>query len=186
MVDEKVWERVTNGTKAIYIKGNGSRRDADVLVCAKLRRYYSYPAQGDPIYVDGVCFWSGGVRIENFPERHSDNCTQKHKDSKLWFKPTARIFKNLRNTMIKNGNIKDGLAPSYFIEGLLYNVPDGRFGGTEQLNFKDVLEWLLGADRSTFTCANGQFKLLGNGSVTWPDANCTTFLNAVKNYWDKA
>jgi hypothetical protein len=104
--------------------------------------------------VDGACFWStnGGARIKNFPERHSDNCTQKHQDTKGWLKPTVRIFKNLRNTMIKNGTIRDGLAPSCFIEGLLYNVPDGRFGGTEQINFKDVLEWLLAADRSQSSC----------------------------------
>lgn len=25
--------------------------------------------------------------------------------------------------------IVDGLAPSYFLEGLLYNVPDENFGG---------------------------------------------------------
>jgi len=179
---------VQPGNKAVFIKGNGTRRNADVLVCAKLRRYYSFPLYGEPSYVDGICFWpaNGGIRIENYPERHSENCTTKHQDTKGWFKHTARVFKNLRNTMIEKSIIRDGLAPSYFIEGMLYNVPDGGYGGSEQLNFKDVLEWLLAADRSTFVCANGQFKLLGNGIVTWPAENCTAFLNAVKKYWDNA
>jgi len=185
---KKFGSDVEPGTKAIYIKGNDSRRDADVLVCAKLRRYYSYPATGTPSYVEGICFWptNGGDRIENYPEIHSTNCTKKHQDTKTWFKHTARIFKNLRNTMITKGQIKDGLAPSYFIEGMLYNVPNVQFGGSEQLNFKDVLNWLLAADRRTFVCANEQFKLLGNANVTWPAANCTAFLDAVKKYDDAA
>ena len=49
--------------------------------------------------------------------------------------------------MLDNGLIAAGLAPSYFIEGLLYNVPIDRFGGGRQLpNFLDVLNWLLEAD----------------------------------------
>lgn len=174
-------------SKAVFIKGNGTRRDADVLVCAKLRRYYSYPESGEPRYTDGICFFlPDGTRIENYPERHYDNCVQKHQNTNQWFKHTVRIFKNLRNTMIQKGQIKDGLAPSYFIEGLLYNVPAPKFGGSEQLNFKDVLEFLLQADRSKFECANEQFYLLGNTNVTWPAANCAAFLDAVKKYNDAA
>jgi hypothetical protein len=179
---------VQPGTKAVFINGSGARRNADVLVCAKLRRYYSFPQYGNPTYVDGVCFWpsNGGDRVENFPEVHSDNCTSKHKNTNGWFKHTARIIKNLRNTMIEKNIIRDGLAPSYFIEGMLYNVPADRFGGTEQVNFRDVLVWLLSAKRDDFVCANEQFKLLGRGNVTWPPENCTALLNAVKKYWDNA
>ena len=86
--------------------------------------------------------------------------------------------------MIEKKIIREGLAPSYFIEGMLYNVPKDRFGGTEQVNFRDVLDWLMAAKGGDFSCANGQFKLLGNGNVTWPPKNCTAFLNAVKKYWD--
>ncbi|MCW2194991.1 hypothetical protein AB7M45_007764 [Bradyrhizobium elkanii] len=185
---KKYGNDVQPGNKAVFIKGNGtSRRDADVLICAKLRRYYSFPEFGQPHYVDGICFFlPSGIRIENFPEKHAENCTTKHQDTRQWFKPTVRIFKNLRNTMIKNKIIEDGLAPSYFIEGMLYNVPPTKFGGSEQMNFKDVLNWLLSADRDKFVCANEQFKLLGGAHVTWPAANCTQFLNAVKSYNDAA
>jgi hypothetical protein len=184
---KKYGSDVNPGKKAVFIKGNGTRRDADVLVCAKLRRYFTFPAYGDPVFADGVCFFlPDGTRIENFPEKHSENCTTKHQQTNQWFKHTVRIFKNLRNNMIENKIIEEGLAPSYFIEGLLYNVPPPQFGGTEQLNFRDVLNWLLTADRSEWVCANEQYKLLGNGHVTWPDANCTKFLNAVKAYNDAA
>ena len=172
---KKYGSDVKPGTKAIFIKGNGTRRDADVLVCAKLRRYYTFPQYGDPVFVEGICFFlPGGTRIESSPIQHSDNCTTKHQETQQWFERRFAYFENLRNTMIEKRIITDGLAPSYFIEGMLYNVPKDRFGGTERLNFNDVLVWLLAADRSEFVCANEQFKLLGNTHVTWPAANCTT------------
>jgi len=177
---------ITPGNKAIFVKGNDSRRDADVVVCAKLRRFYSFPAYGQPTQAEGICFFlpDGITRIENFPSLHSDNTTTKHQATNQWFKPTVRVFKNLRNALVKSGTIPDGLAPSYFIEGLLYNVPPDRYGGTKQQNFRDVLDYLLNADRNKFVCANEQFYLLRNSPVTWPADNCAAFLNAATQYWN--
>lgn len=89
---KKYGSDVNPGTKAIFIKGNGTRRDADVLACAKLRRYFTFPAYGDPVFVDGICFFlPNGTRIENFPERHSENCSTKHQDTKQWFWTNSRL-----------------------------------------------------------------------------------------------
>lgn len=175
---------VQPGSKAIFIKGSGTRRDADVLVCAKLRRYHRFKGWGDQRYVEGIRFFrSDGTRIDNFPTQHSANCTQKHQATSNWFKHTVRIFKNLRNTMIEKKLIEDGLAPSYFVEGLLYNVPTAQFGGAEQQNFQDVLSWLNDADRSKFKCANEQYYLLNPTSpVTWRAEKCSTFLSAAIIY----
>lgn len=179
---------VQPGTKAIFLKGSGARRDADVLVCAKLRRYHSFKSWNDQAYVEGICFFrSDGTRIDNFPAQHSDNCTQKHKDTQNWFKHTVRVYKNLRNTMVEKKLIPDGLAPSYFLEGLLYNVPAGRFGGTEQQNFKDTLDWLNANDRSKFLCANERYYLFHPTSpVTWRAESCSKFLTAAMEYWNKS
>ena len=110
---------------------------------------------------------------------------KKHQDTNSWFKPTVRIFKNLRNKLVADKVIEDDLAPSYFIEGLLYSVPTIRFGGSEQTNFKDVLEWLLQSDRSKFVCANELYYLFWEGSpVAWRANKCTTFLNAAAELWN--
>jgi hypothetical protein len=96
------------------------------------------------------------------------------------------VYKNIRNTMISNGLIADGLAPSYFLEGLLYNVPKNRFGGTAQQNLKDTLGWLSATDRSKFSCANEIYYLCHPSSpVAWRADNCTKFLSAATNYWNK-
>jgi hypothetical protein len=178
---------VVVGPKAITITGNGSRRDADVLVCAEFRRYYSFQNEYNPNVAEGICFFlPDGTKIENFPEQHHDNCTSKHQGTHRLFKPTVRVYKNLRNKLIEDRLLADGVAPSYFLEGMLYNVPPDRFGGTHSANFIDTLNWIIQADRSKFECANEQFYLLfENSPVTWTAAKCNTFLNAAINYWNK-
>lgn len=178
---------VVVGSKAIRVNGNGSRRDADVIVCAEFRRYHSFKGTYNASYESGICFFlPNGARIENFPKQHSANCTTKHQATNQWLKPTVRTFKNLRNKMIQDGTLADGVAPSYFIEGLFYNVASDRFGGSHTANFTDTLNWILAADRTKFVCANEQFYLLNDHSpVTWTAAKCNTFLNAVVAYWDK-
>ncbi len=183
---KKYGNDVQPGTKAIYIKGNGSRRNADVLVCCKHRRYIRFKSWDDQSYHEGISFFnSGGTRVDNFPTQHSDNCTKKHQDTKNWYKHTVRIYKNLRNTMIEKKIIEDGLAPSYFLEGLLWNVPLDRFGGTEQQNFRDTLDWLWKADRSKFACANDLYYLFHPTSlVTWHSEKCEKFLSKAIDYWN--
>ncbi len=176
---------VEEGNKAIAVKGNGNRRDADVLVAVKFRKYTRFRSLNDQQFVEGVCFWDGeGHQIINYPKQHSANCTEKHKDTNQWFKPTVRILKNMRNRMIDDGELKDGIAPSYFLEGMLYNVPSASFGNSYQDTIVNSINWLLKADRDTFVCANRQHRLLHSTSrVTWRTEHFETYLNAVVRYW---
>jgi hypothetical protein len=186
---QKYGNAVKPGAKAVFISGNGSRRDADVIVAAEFRRYYKFTGHfSSDDFVKGICFFnSSGVRIENFPKQHSENCTTKHQGTRQWFKPSVRTYKHVRNKMIDTGMIEEGLAPSYYLEGLLYNVPADRFGGTYVQNFTDTLDWLVAADRSDFVCANEQFYLLReNSPVTWRPADCTKFLTQAVQLWHQS
>jgi hypothetical protein len=91
----------------------------------------------------------------------------------------------MRNYLVDKGKLKDGIAPSYFIEGMLYNVPADKFGKTYDDTFTSVFNYLVSTDRSTFTCANGIHTLLQDNSHTsWPAANCQTYLNALRDLWN--
>ena len=175
------------GNKAATIAGNNSRRDADVIVCADFRKFWSYKSAYSQSSEPGICFFlPNGTQIQNFPKQHSRNCTAKHQATNPWFKRSARVYKNLRNKLIETGTLAQGITPSYFLEGLLYNVPTDRFGGSHSANFLDTLNWIVAADRSKFLCANEQFYLLyENSPMTWTAEKCNTFLNAVLNYWNK-
>lgn len=177
---------VTPGKKAIAVAGNGSRRDADVLPAAEFRRYFAYSASWSQRYAEGICFWlPDGTRIINYPKLHSANCTSKHQRTGSRFKPTVRIVKNWRNAMIAQQRIRDDLAPSYFIEGMLYNVPDIQFGTNWSTTIVNVVNWLISCDRSKLVCANEQYFLLHpSDPVTWRAEKFEAFLNAMIDSWN--
>lgn len=177
---------VAPGKKAIHIKGNGTRRDTDVLVCAQYRRYRASSNGSDNQYDEGICFWSSdGTQIINFPKQHAENCTSKHQGTNQWFKPVVRIYKNMRNHMIDDGYIADGVAPSYFMEGMLWNVPAAHFGKSYENSFVNTYNWVLKADKTKLACANNLFWLVRDNSHNcWPTANFDTYLAAANKYWN--
>jgi hypothetical protein len=182
-----LYNNVTPGKKALYIPGGTSgRRNADVLIASQFRRYYEFKSWQNQRYDEGVCFFpAGGSMIENFPKQHSDNCTKKHQNTKDYFKPMVRIFKNMRNTMIGKGLLAEGVAPSYFIEGMLYNVPDDKFGGNYQGTWINCFNYIVTADREKLVCANHMHWLVrANSPTSWPVSSFNTFTVALKKYWE--
>ena len=92
----------------------------------------------------------------------------------------------MRNSMIAKGFLADGIAPSYFLEGLLYNVPNSLFGKTYQGTVANAINWVIECpDRSKLVCANEEYYLLYDDSpVTWRAEKLQTYLNALGNFWD--
>lgn len=175
------------GTKAANIQASNNRRSADVIVAAEYRRYFRFRSGADESHVTGLCFFaSDGTKIINYPKQHSENLTAKHQATNSWFKPTVRILKNLRGRLVDEGTIASDTAPSYYLEGLLYNVPNDQFGTSYADTIANSINWILKADRSKFVCANEQYYLLWeNSPVTWRDAKCTEFLNAACKLWNE-
>jgi hypothetical protein len=178
---------VKPGTKAVKIMANNNRRNADVLIAIQFRRYHRFIALDDQDYDLGICFYnSAGTRIANYPKQHSENCTAKHQATNSWFKPLVRIVKNMRGKLAADGVLTGDIAPSYYIEGLLYNVPHDKFGGSYEDSFVNCINWILGADRSQFVCANRQYYLLRDDpDVTWSTTKCDQFLDAVVDLWKR-
>ena len=181
----KYGSEVKYGDKAIAIATNGNRRKADVIAAIQFRRYYKFKSNADQSYDEGICFYtSAGEEIVNYPIQHTTNLTSKHQNSNKWFKPMVRIIKNLRSKLIDEKLITSGIAPSYYIEGLLFNVPNEKFGGSYEESLVNCFNWILEADRSKFVCANKQYYLLRDDPhVTWSSTNCDKFLNAVVELW---
>lgn len=176
---------ISAGNKATKIKANGSRRSADVVACYQYRRYVRFISKDNWEYVPGIVFPTGSSgEIINFPKLHSDNCTAKHKSTNQWFKPTVRILKNLRSKLVDDGKIANDTAPSYYVEGMLWNVPDRMYGTNYHDTVFNCLKWILQTDRSKLVCANQQYWLLGNSNVQWTTAKCDAFLAAAVTLWD--
>lgn len=187
VLKDKYGSDVKPSDKAIMIAANGGRRKADVIAAIQYRRYHKFLSLSDQSYDEGICFYSNaGEQIANYPKYHSENLTAKQKNTKNWFKPMARVFKNLRGKLIEEKLLASGVAPSYYLEGLLYNVPDDKFTTSYEDCFINAINWIRDADRSKFVCANEQYYLLREGSpVTWRAGKCDEFLNATVELWNQ-
>lgn len=172
--------------KAIFIKGSGNRRDADVLVCAQHRRYRTASSGVDAQFDEGIIFWtSDGTEIVNFPKQHSENCTTKHQNTNKRFKSMVRVYKNMRNRMIDDNYIANGVAPSYFIEGMLWNVSEDNFVQSYEDSFVNTFNWILNADATKLSCANDLYWLVrDNSRVCWSKASFSAYLDSAIKYWN--
>ena len=176
---------VNAGKKAVVIAASSSRRKSDVIVATEFRRYRSYTVSRPNDYASGICFFTNaGDRVANYPKQHAENLTEKHQVGNQWLKPTIRILKNMRGRMEADGLLAAGVAPSYFLEGLLYNVPNGKFGSSYERTLVEVINWLTAVDRTPFVCANEEYYLLRDvAHVCWRPADCDTFLAALVKFW---
>lgn len=187
VLTERFEEDVGPGTKAVLIKPRNNRRKADVLVAIQHRKFSRYTGSADADNpVIGVAFHkANGGRVINYPTQHRDNLIAKNQLTNEWFKHMVRIFKNARQKLIAEGVIAEGVAPSYYIEGLLYNVPTGKYGVSYNASMGNILEWLRHAEPSQFRCANLQYFLLdGDADVTWSSVNCRAYLNGLADLWN--
>jgi hypothetical protein len=178
---------VNAGAKAVSIGANGNRRKSDVLVCVEHHKYLSYSAANPNNKVVGICFFkTDGTKVVNYPRLHAEHLTTKNQTTGEWFKHLVRIFKNARQRLIENGVIAAGVAPSYYIEGLLYNVPPQSFGTSYAASMLSCLMYLTQTNRATFRCANEQYPLLdGNVDVTWNTAHCNAYINGLVDLWNQ-
>jgi hypothetical protein len=98
----------------------------------------------------------------------------------------VRIFKNMRNAMIRDGFITEGIAPSYFLEGMLFNVPNDKFVGSYGDMWIACFNWVVTAERDKLVCANRLHWLVRDDAPTsWPMANFSTFTAAAKKFWKR-
>ena len=87
--------------------------------------------------------------------------------------------------MIEKGLLADGVAPSYFIEGMLWNVPNDKFTGDYQEIWIACFNWIVMADETELACANDLYWLIReNSAVCWPPADFRSFTAALKTYWE--
>ena len=97
----------------------------------------------------------------------------------------VRILKNMRSKLVEEGSISKDTAPSYFLEGLLYNVPNEKFGTNYGDTVVAAMKWIVEAQRENWVCANEQYYLRRDfAAECWPLADCDGFINAVIKLWN--
>ena len=186
------WNVDESAKRCVKIEGSSGRLDADVVVAFPYRVYSRFNSVNDCKFEAGIRFQDQGSFewIVNYPKQHYENGTSKNSLSKTQgnYKHTVRMFKNARQKLIRDGYISKDLAPSYFLECLLFNVPDYCFIGTYREKFLQVLKWLENQITDDalgdFECQNRQDKLFGFSFVQWREYKAKALVEQLRNLWD--
>jgi hypothetical protein len=182
-------DKVEVGNKSIKID-DGSY-EADVVPCFEYRKYTSFGEdESDREYIPGIKFYTTNENtpVVNYPKEHYSKGASKNQNVNSRYKPTIRIFKNIKKRLIEKGMLEKEEAPSYFLENLLYNVPDDLFdNGEVDKRVENVLTWLEENKYalSSFTCQNEQVYLFGHSQDQWNQVDARKFINESINLWNE-
>lgn len=178
-------DAVIDGNKAVTVRGNTYRLDADVLPCISFRQYYQ-DSQGRARFHDGIAFFTKRLdRIVNFPKQHFDNLAAKDQRNGGKVKGCIRILKRIRNDLEERRQWDRRRSPSLYLESLVWNAPDGHFSGGYDSVLENVLGYLyrdLNAkkatnERSAYAQANNIFPLFH--SRFWNEDDAMAFIATV-------
>lgn len=179
---------IQEGNKSIKVVAGSGRLAADVVPALLYKKFYSFSSTNPDDFVPGIKFYdrSDNRQIINFPRPHYDNGVSKNMQIRTSgrYKPAVRMFKNARTYLVRQSVISEELGPSYFLECLIYNVPDGKFGESWQDTYAKSVNWLLSASMPSFVCQNGQQELFGPTPEQWSTSDASALESAFVELWN--
>lgn len=182
------WKSFRNHTlKAMRAKfGNAAKSDRKTLKVLKGR----IPADADLVVTlrhgEGIAFYLPDERrwVVSFPQQHHARGVRKERAASNRFKRTIRMFKAARNRLVETKALTKDDAPSYFIECLLYNVPENLFAPKLAPTYTGIVDWLRTVKLNDFKCQSGQVELFGPGREQWSEKKARVFVKALQGLWD--
>ncbi|MFJ6616202.1 hypothetical protein ACIQOW_01295 [Kitasatospora sp. NPDC091335] len=143
----------------------GSRPDTDVVPCFT---YLHTPLFG-ALKQGTVVFTKDGKHIVNWSQQQLENGRAKNNRTGRRYKFAVRALKSVENDLVAMGAVKE--LPSYFMECLIYNVPDEVFKAPS----------LDQAFRGALVCLKHQF-----GFWSWNDPDTMVEPNGIKKLFGPA
>ncbi len=178
---------VTEGNRCLKVVTGVGRPIADVLPALLYRQYESFYGPNSEARIEGIRFQDRTGRvILNYPKLHYENGVRKNSEQRTngWFKPTVRVLKNARSCAVARGYSDVNAAPSYFIDCLIWNVPDNQFGPTYRDTYCNLVNYLNASDFGGFMCRNGLVPLFGSSQEQWTQGSARAFITALIRLWN--
>ena len=122
--------------------------------------------------------------VSSFPQQHHRRGLKKNKATSQRFARTVRMLKAARNRLVEKKVLAKDDAPSYFIECLIYNVPDALFEPKLAPTYTGIVGWLKTAKLDGFPCQSGQTALCGQGREQWTQKNARSLVGALQALWE--
>jgi hypothetical protein len=100
------------------------------------------------------------------------------------YRKVVRVAKNARNALIADdgSRVGPGTAPSYFLESLLWNVPDLCFSSGLYNAYPQAIRWLVGNQRELWKMKfpNGRGALFGKMlDTSWNQESATQIIGGL-------
>ena len=186
-------DNIEKGTKAIKVKASDETPlpiDADVVPCVEYRKYESFDADGNEEFVEGMWFQTQSLTprtIINYSEEHRKNGSWKNNKTNNNYKPTIRMFKKARDHIETRCYVSEDTATSYFIEGLIFNVPHCRFKKSKiKERYISVLEYLEGNNVGGFQEQSKQYVLCDDSDPDrWNVTDANAIIGGFRRLWEE-
>ena len=164
---------VTSGRKSLKLAKGRIPAETDVVVTLH--------------YEDGLAFFLPDEHrwVVSYPQQHYAMGLKKEESTNMRYKRVIRMFKAARNHLIETDEIEKDTAPSYFIECLLYNVPNQLFRPRLIQSYEDITDYLSTANLERFQCQNGKRELFGSSSDLWSLRKARRFIRSLIRLWDE-
>lgn len=178
------------GNKSLKLKKSSNKLAADIVPCIQYRRYLMFSDIFNQSFAEGITFYTRqeNRQIINYPKLHFKNGAAKNSDTctKGYYKSVVRMFKNARRYLVDTNVISKTIAPSYFLECLLYNVPDVYFGYNYQRSYLNIINWLNTSSEkfNSFVSQNEQLPLFGITPEQWSVKNARYLVLALIDLWN--
>jgi len=163
---------VTSGRKSLKIARGTLTASADVVVTVHCE-------DGLAFFLPDECRW-----VVSYPQLHYQRGLRKEGATGNRFKRVIRMFKAARNHMLEEDMIDEDTAPSYFIECLLYNVPNELFSHRLAQSYQRITTYLSTVNLEEFVCQNGKRELFGSSADLWSLRKARRFIRALIRLWD--
>ncbi|MFC1991058.1 hypothetical protein ACFLU9_02790 [Chloroflexota bacterium] len=163
---------MTSGRKSLKIARGTIPASADVVVTLH--------------YENGLAFFLPDEHrwVVSYPQQHYERGLQKEEATSNRYKRVIRMFKAARNYLVEKNEIQNDTAPSYFIECLLFNVPNELFRRRLVQSCSGIVDYLLTTNPQQFICQNGMRELFGSSMDLWSVNKARRFIRALKRLWD--
>ncbi len=177
---------ITTGKKSLKVLPASGRLRLDIVPAISYRAYTYFLGPDLHSRENGIVFsnTATGEDVINYPDQHYNNAVAKQAATNDRYKSLVRIFKNMRSCSVKKGRLTKDEAPSYFLQGLVYNVPNSLFVSDRTIATLEALRWLVRADINSFVSQSEQHFLLGSTSECWDPKNAKKTIDELCFLWD--
>ena len=148
--------------------------------------FYTFPSRPASRFVEGIVYTDyQGREVVDYPAQHAANGAAKAQQCS-GFRPAVRVMRRLASHLADAGKLHPGTWSPYFVECMVYNVPNSSFYTTLESTVLSVLmHWSSGKARwDEWLQQNQVVKLFGPKERQWDKAQAEAFVDACRSAFD--